>query len=43
MVTSVRRYVTVDFLIWIKNVIIDMESVTVNLDLPANSAIKVSN
>ena len=41
MVTSVRRNVNADSLIWIKNVATKMENVTVSLDLPVNTAIKV--
>ena len=41
MVTSARRSVNVNFQTWIKNVITEMESATVNPDLPVNTAIKV--
>lgn len=42
MVTSARRSVNVNFLTWIKNVITEMESVTVSPDLPVNTVIRVS-
>lgn len=41
MVTNARRIVNVNFLTWIKNVILEMESVTVSLDSPVNTVIKV--
>lgn len=41
MVTSARRSVNVNFLTWIKNVITEMESVTVSPDSPVNTVIKV--
>ena len=41
MVTSARRGVNVNFQTWIKNVISDMESATVNPDSPVNTVIKV--
>lgn len=41
MVTSARRGVNVNFQTWIKNVISDMESATVNPDSPVNIVIKV--
>lgn len=40
MVTSARRSVNVNFLTWIKNVITEMESVTVSPDSPVNTVIK---
>ena len=41
MVTSAGRSVNVNFQTWIKNVISDMESATVNPDSPVNTVIKV--
>jgi len=41
MVTSARRSVNVNFLTWIKNVITEMENVTVSPDSPVNTVIKV--
>lgn len=41
MVTNARRSVNVNFLTWIKNVIIEMESVTASPDSPVNTVIKV--
>jgi len=40
MVTSARRSVNVNFLTWIKNVITEMENVTVSPDSPVNTVIK---
>ena len=41
MVTSARRSVNVNFQTWIKNVITEMASATVNPDSPVNIVIKV--
>lgn len=41
MVTNARRSVNVNFLTWMKNVILEMESVTVSPDSPVNTVIKV--
>ena len=41
MVTSARKNVNAECLIWTKNVIIGTESVIVNRDLPVSTAIKV--
>lgn len=40
MVTSARKNVNAECLIWTKNVIIGTESVIVNQDLPVSTAIK---
>ena len=41
MVTNARKVVSARFLIWMLNVTTGMDSVTVNLDIPVYTVIKV--